>query len=711
MTNSPHSLQPLFHPSAVAIIGASSDPHKIGGRTFRYIKENFSGGQVLPINARYEEVQGVPTIPTIADLPKGVDLAFVIVPAPSVLETVEACAAQGIRSLVIFSSGFAEMNEDGARAQKRIGEIAQEAGIRVVGPNCMGLMNVPLGLWGTFTGSFDYLPPRTGRVGMAAQSGAFGIYAYQLARSRGVGLKLWATTGNEVDVDVADCLAYFAEDEGTDVLVGYMEGAKNKDKLVYALETARAKGKPVIMLKVGSSDVGALAASSHTASLVGSNAVYDAVFKQYGAHRAETIDELVDIAHACSVGHYPAGNKVGLVTVSGGVGVLMADAAEAKGLEVPAMPEPVQKKLKELIPFAGVRNPVDTTAMMINNLPLIQTNLGIILAEGGCDSVVCFLSSVGLNPAMMGDLTEPLLKLRADFPDAPVSLAGQFNRDLTGDLDDAGYLICEDPNRAVGQIAALARFTESFRKAASGQDTPAIPGHFAPLPGHDVSEVEAKAILGAAGIPVVPESLVTDADAAVAAAANLDGPAVMKIVSPDIQHKSEIGGVLLNLQGEQAIREGFATLMERARAAQPSARIEGVLVAPMIPDGVETILGVQRDPVFGPVVMFGLGGIFVEVMKDVTLRVAPFSEAEAHVMIREVKGFPLLDGARGRPLADVDALARTLSTLSFFAAAHADTLESLDINPLLVLPKGQSFQGQGAVAVDALIVPRTGGET
>lgn len=704
MSPASHSLHPLFNPSSVAVIGASTDPHKIGGRTFRYLKDHFSGGPVLPINARYEEVQGVPTVPTIADLPGGVDLAFVIVPAPGVLETVEACAAKGIRTLVIFSSGFAEMSEDGAKDQIRIGEIARDAGIRVVGPNCMGVMNVSLGLWGTFTGSFDYLPPQTGQIGMAAQSGAFGIYAYQLARARGLGLKLWATTGNEVDVDVADCLAYFAEDEGTDVLVAYMEGCRDKDKLVHALELARAKHKPVVVLKVGRSEIGAMAASSHTASLVGSDAVYDAIFKQYGAHRADTIDELVDVAHACSVGHYPTGNKVGLVTVSGGVGVLMADAAEEVGLEVPEMPEPVQKKLKELIPFAGVRNPVDTTAMMLNNLSLIQTNLGIMLEEGGCDSVVCFLSSVGLSPSMMENLNEPLLNLRADFPDATVCLAGQFNSEFTGDLDDAGYLFCEDPNRAVRQIAALTRFAESFRQADQGSAAPDVPT-LPPLSAQAVSEVEAKTILGAAGIPVVPETLATDADGAVAAAAGLDGPVVMKIVSPDIQHKSEIGGVLLGIEGENAVRAGFDTLMERARNAEPDAAIEGVLVAPMIRDGVETILGVQRDPVFGPVVMFGLGGIFVEVMKDVTLRVAPFTEAEAQVMIREVKGFPLLDGARGRQPADVDALAATLSKLSLFAAAHADTLETLDINPLLVLPRGQ-----GAVAVDALIVPRSSEE-
>ena len=697
-----HDLFPLFHPESVAVIGASSDPKKIGGRTFRYIKDNGFAGKVYPINPRFDEVQGVPTVASLADLPAPADLVFVIVPAPAVVAAVEACAENKARTVVIFSSGFAEMNEEGAALQTRIGDIARESGMRVLGPNCMGVMNVPSGLWGTFTASFDIRPPLPGRVGLISQSGAFGIYAYQLARERGLGLQLWATTGNEVDVDVADCLNFFAQDENTDVLVAYMEGCRNKDKLVRALEAARERSKPVVILKVGRSEIGALAASSHTASLVGSDGVYDSIFRQYGAHRADTIDELVDVAYACSQGRYPAGNKVGLVTVSGGVGVLMADAADQCGLDVSEMPAEAQARLKEKIPFASTRNPVDTTAQMLNDLSLLRENLEVMLSLGGYDAVVFFLSSVGLNPTLMEALIGPLKEMRQKYPDAPVVLAGRFTDSLEEQLNQEGFLILADPTRAVFAIGALARFQRSFSAPASSRRLPEIPQDLPQLPAGPLSEVAAKRLLADAGIPAAGERLAATPDEAAAAAEQLGFPVVLKIVSPDIAHKSEIGGVLLNVNTAAAVRDGFQAMMERAKAAAPEARLEGVSVAQQIDGGVETILGVQRDPVFGPVVMFGLGGIFVEVLGDVALRVAPFGEDEAHAMIREVKGFPLLDGARGRPKADVDALAKALSRLSLFATANADTLETLDINPFVVLP-----EGKGALALDALIVTRT----
>ncbi|HKJ00210.1 MAG TPA: acetate--CoA ligase family protein [bacterium] len=701
MADAPHSLAPLFHPRTVAVVGASSDPHKIGGRTFRYIQENWHDGTLYAINDRYPEVQGVPTLRSVQELPEGVDLGFVIVPAPAVEATVAACAERRMKTLVIFSSGFAEIGEEGRLAQERVKAIAAESGMRVVGPNCMGVMNLRTGLWGTFTGSFDFESPLPGRVAMVSQSGAFGIYCYMVARGRGLGLSLWVTTGNEVDVDVADCLEFVANDPGTDIIVCYMEGARDKAKLVRALETARANRKPIVMLKVGRTDVGAVAASSHTASLVGADGVYDALFRQYGVHRADTFEELVDVAYAGSHGRYPTGRRLGLVTVSGGVGVLMADAAVGAGLEVPEMPPAVQKRLKELIPFAGVRNPVDTTAQMINNIDLIRENLALMLDQGGVDSIVLFLSSVGLNPRMMKSVTGPLLELRERYPDSLMVLSGQFGQEATRVLEGHGFLLSEDPSHSVRMVAALAGFRESFDRAGAPARLPALPAGAQRVSAQPLSEVEAKRVLASAGIPVVPERLATSADEAVAAAEALGLPCVLKIVSPDILHKSEMGGVLLGLDSAEAVRAGYDTLLERSREHAPKAHVEGVLVAPMVRGGVETILGVQRDPVFGPVVLFGLGGILVEVLKDVTLRIAPFDEQEALAMLREVKGYPILEGVRGQPRADIPALARALAQLSVFADANADVLETLDINPFIVLP-----EGQGALAVDALIVPR-----
>ena len=701
MTDGSTPMDALFHPRSISVIGASSDVRKLGGRTFRNLKELGFQGQLYPIHKRDEEVQGVPAVPSVGELPDGVDMAFILVPAPGVVTALEEYAARGVRSAVVFSSGFAETDDEGRDNQERITALARETGMRVVGPNCMGVMNVHEGMLGTFTSSFDYGLPSPGRISVVSQSGAFGAHCFVLARERGLGLNLWATTGNECDVDVADCLAYMAMDEATDVILCYMEGCKSKERLVHALEVARERNKPVVMLKVGRTEVGAAAASSHTASLVGSDAVYEAIFKQYGVHRAETIEELTDIAYACIARRFPPGKRVGLVTISGGVGVVMADAAASAGLEVPPMPEDTQRKLKELLPFAAVRNPIDFTAQALTDTSLVRKNLEIMLDEGGCDAVVLFLASIGLNPRIMGQLTDSLLELREKFGQELIVMSILAREELKTTLEQAGFLIYEDPTRSIKAVAALVKFAESFRNAGKTSPPPALPEGTAPFPAQTVSEYEAKRVLAAAGIPVVEERLAQSAEEAVSAASELGYPVVLKIASPDIQHKSEIGGVALNLESAEAVEEAYGTLLERARQHQPEARMDGILVAPMVKGGVETILGVNRDPVFGPVVLFGLGGIFVEVMKDVTFRLAPFSVEEAHAMIREVKGFPLLEGVRGQPPADIEALARALAQLSVFAAAHEEELETLDLNPFIVLP-----EGQGALAVDALIVPR-----
>ncbi len=703
------SLEPLFHPRSVAVIGASSDATKISGRSLRYLKEQRFPGPVYAINFRVPEVQGVRTYRSIAEVKEPVDLAIVVVPAISVVAAVEACAAQGVKSVIIFSAGFAEVDAAGRAAQERITAVAHASGMRVIGPNCMGVFDPARSLYATFTTSFDHGLPQVGRLGIVSQSGAFGAHCFVTARERGLGLSLWATTGNECDVDFAECLEYMARDPNTAVVLGYMEGCRDKARLVRALEAMQQERKPLVMLKVGRSEIGAQAAASHTASLVGSDRVYDAIFRQYGVHRADSIEDLMDIGYGCTAGRFPTQGRVGLVSLSGGVGVLMADAAASAGLEVPAMPQAAQDKLKALLPFAAVRNPVDVTAQVLNDLSLIGKNLEVMLREGGCDSVVVFLSTVGMNPVMMPVLTKTLIDMRKAFPDPLIVLSTMSKRELLRPLEDEGFLNYEDATRAIRAVGALVAYGRHFARQGRAEALPALPGAVPAIPRRAalggagaVGEFEAKRILAAAGIPVVREQLAKTADEAERAAAGLGYPVVMKIASPDIAHKSEIGGVLLGVAHAAEAKQGFATLLERARTHAPAARIDGVLVAPQVQGGVEVILGVSRDPVFGPIVMFGLGGIFVEVLKDFTLRLAPFSVEEARRMIREVKGFPLLDGARGRPKADVEALAQALSHLSVFAAARAEDLESLDINPFIVLP-----EGKGCVAVDALIVPRS----
>ena len=704
--NSRPSLTPLFDPRAIALYGASSDPTKIGGRPLDFLKRSGFDGPLYPINPKLPEIQGLPSYPSLAALPGPADMAIVAVPAPAVVGALQDCAANGVRGAVVLSSGFAEVGGEGTAWQAEISALSARSGMRVVGPNCMGLINVRRRLIGTFTPSAMGIEPVSGSISLVSQSGAFGGYCLSLIQQRQLGLNYWITTGNQCDVDFADCVEFFAEDDDTRVIAGYLEAATNRDRLFRALGLARARGKRVVVLKVGRSEVGAQATVSHTASLAGSDDVYDGVFRQFGVFRARNIDEFFDVAYAASFpGSLPRGSRLGVLTVSGGVGALMADVADEAGLEMPPMPEDAQRRLKALVPFCGPRNPVDMTAQLVNDLTLFGRNFEIMLDEGGYDLIVVFLASIGFVKELSMILLDQLKGILARYPDRSIITSALGTAEVHRLFDEAGAMLFDEPTRAIRAAEALVRFGQSFATAGKEDAPPPLPKAALPPPRHSVNEIEAKAVLASAGIPVVREQLAEDEAAAVRLAAEIGYPVVLKIASPDIAHKSEIGGVIVGLRDEAQLREAFRTLMDRARKAAPKARLQGVVVAQMAGQGVETILGVVHDPVFGPVVMFGAGGIFVEVFKDVVFRAAPFGVAEARAMIAETRGRALLEGVRGQPPADTEALAQAMAALSVYAARHADAIESIDINPLLVLPRGQ-----GVLALDALIVPRVPGQ-
>lgn len=696
---SQNTLSTLFRPRSVAILGASTDENKIGGRPVRYLKHYGFAGPVYPINPRSPEVQGLTAYASILDVVGDVDLALIALPASAVLQAIRDCAEKGVKSVVIFSAGFAEIGDEGRELQLEMQAVAEQAGLRMVGPNCMGIAAFDHNMIISFGVSMMNLPPEVGPVSIVSQSGAFGAVAYAEARQRHLGVRLWATTGNEADVSVADCLSHYVEDPETKVILMYFEASRDGAKLKAGLQAAKRARKPVVAMKVGSSDVGAEAAMSHTDSLAGSDSVVDTVLKKYNAYRAHTLDEFFDIGYACTSGLFPTGNRVGLVTFSGGIGVLMSDHAAKLGLDVARLPDATQAKIREINPFAGTRNPVDITGQAVNQPEIVERSLDLMIEEGGCDVIVVYFA--GLTSLDFLRKTG-LVRIREKHPEAAIILAVTMDEEAWKIFDDLNYLIVPEPTRAVRAAAALVQIGQGYAEAALPPPAPTpLP---APViaPSETLNEFQAKRLLAEAGVPTVDEHLVTTAKEAACAARDIGFPAAMKLVSVDIPHKSEIGGVLLDVTDEAAAREGFLTLIRRAQAAKPEARIDGVVVAPMMSDGVETILGVKADPVFGPVVLFGLGGIFVELLGDVTQRLAPFGIEEAHKMIREVKGFPLLDGARGAEPKDVDALAQALSRLSVFADRNAERIESIDINPFLVLPKGH-----GAFAVDALIVPRS----
>ncbi|MBM3597631.1 MAG: acetate--CoA ligase family protein [Alphaproteobacteria bacterium] len=691
------SLEPLFYPRSIAIIGASADPARISGKPIESLKAASFAGPIYPVNPRHQEVQGLACYPHIDAVPGPVDLVLVTVPAAGVVNALEASARKGARSAVIFSSGFAEVSESGAVAQARMSEIAATSGMRILGPNCMGLFNVRHKSYVTFSSAFLRAWPKPGPIAIISQSGAFGAHCFVMARERGFGLSHWVTTGNECDVDCAEALAYMADDADTGVILAYIEGTRRGDLLIDAFARARTNRKPVILMKVGRSTVGAEAAKSHTATLAGDDAVYDAVFRDLGVHRARTFQELFDTAKACAMGKFPRRGRVGIVTISGGGGILMADAAAEIGLDVPPMPEEAQRKLKKLLPYASPRNPVDTTAQALDDMSLAQRNLEIMLEEGDFDAIACFFASVGLSPQVGPKLRDAVIAACRGHSATPVLMAMAATPELIAELAAAGIAHFEDPVAAIEAIGALVRFGRAFeRKLAT---PPALP---APRPAPSagmLDEAASKALLGGAGIEFLADRLVRSADEAVAAAEMLGLPVALKLLSPDIAHKTEVGGVALGLNSPDAVVRAFDEMMMRVRTERPEARITGALVAPMITGGTEMMLGVQRDPVFGPAIMVGMGGIYAEVLRDVAFRLAPFGTDDAHELIGRLRGYPVLAGARGQARLDIDGLASALSRLSLFAAANAAWLDSVDINPIIVTPKS-------AVAVDALVVAR-----
>jgi acyl-CoA synthetase (NDP forming) len=692
------SLEPMFRPRAVAIIGASSDPARIGGMPLAFLKANKFAGPIYPVNPRGPTIQDLPAFASIRDIGKPVDLALIAVPAVHVIPSLEACIDVGVRAVIIFSAGFAEIDEEGARQQERIAAIGREGGIRIMGPNCIGLVNFSTGLYMSFHPSFAFSGKPGGRLGIVTQSGAFGGHVHRMAIDRDFAYSYCITTGNEADVDVADGLAFLAEDPGTTAIQVYLEGFRNGRKLMRALEMAQRNKKPVIAIKLGRTEAGAAAAASHTAALAGADTIWDAVLRQYGVYRATSIEEFLEIGIACATAQRPANDRIGLVTVSGGVGVLMADAAADRGLEVAPMPQPPQDKIKKLVPFAATRNPIDITGQVVNDFSLLGQAIDIIAAEGGYGSLVPFIGSSARIPERAAILLEQFTQLRKHYPDLLVVAAAISPPEFRNGVQALGYLSYEEPVSAVRAIAALAAFRRHFeRKDALADAPPAVP---APARGGPLSEYDSLRFLKAAGLPVVDARLVASADEAEAAAKALGFPVALKVASAEILHKSDVGGVALGLASPAALREAYAK-MAVGVAAKTGRAVDTFTVAPMISGGVETVLGVNRDPVFGPVVMFGLGGIFVEALGDVVFRAAPFGIDEAHRMIREIRSFRILEGVRGRPPADIDALAAALARLSAVAAAHADAIETIDVNPFLVRAKGQ-----GAVALDALVIPR-----
>ncbi|CAB3646597.1 acetate--CoA ligase family protein [Achromobacter pestifer] len=696
------SLSRLFNPRSIAIVGASATPGKIGAMPVSLLRQHGYDGRILPINPRAQAVQGLPTAPDLAALDSEADLVILAVPAAHAAQALARARPGQVGGAVVFTSGFSETGAPGVAMQEQLCGIARERGIRLLGPNCLGFMNIRRNIYATFSPAPANGTVAPGGIGMVSQSGAFGAYAYCMARDRGLGLSHWISTGNEADIDVADCIEWLAHDDDTRVIMTYMEGCRDGTKLRRALSAARDAGKPVVVTKIGRTQAGAQAAASHTAALAGDDAVYDALFRQYGAVRARTIEEFFNLGYALDTWKQrPQGKRLGIFTISGGVGALMADDAQDAGLSLPEPAVEAQARLLERVPFASARNPVDVTGQAVSEPGLLLATAEDMLADDRYDALAVFLAAAGSSEALGPTFETFAREMRARRPNVPLAICALFPPARRRELERLGALVFTDPSAAIRTIGAVANLaTDTDADVDVDADVTTIASDDAAPKLASYNEVQAMAVLREAGMPVPDCTLATHADAAVLAAARAGGPVVLKVVSPDILHKSDIGGVKLGLSGDDAVRRAHDAILDNVRAHRPDARIDGILVAPMAPQGVECIAGVHCDPVFGPVVMFGLGGVFVEVLKDVSFRLAPFGRQQALSMIREIKGYALLQGARGAPPCDIDALADALVALSRFAYSRRKDFSSAEINPLLALP-----EGKGALALDAVLIP------
>lgn len=706
-------LERFFNPRAIAIIGASQDFMTISGQPLKHLKSHNYQGRLYPVNPRYQEVGGEKCYASLAELPETPDLVLILVNASRVADMLRQCGEKGVPYVIIFSSGFSETGGDGVALQKKLADIARQYDIGVIGPNCQGMMNVADGVFAGFGSVFftDYEP---GPVSMVSQSGGFGFSVMNLSSKDG-GLKFrqMVTTGNEIGISTLDFMDYFIRDPHTEIIAGYLEGAKDAHRIPEIGDKALAAGKPILMWKVGNTEQGQKAAASHTANLGGALALYKAAFRQKGIIQVEDIQDVVDYGRAFRCGRLPRGNRLAIITISGGAGILMTDECIARGMQLAELAPDTVARLREFVPsYGSLGNPVDVTAAIFNDLTLINRTLQAIMDDPGVDCIAM------INASLQGEIAHKVateIVAVAQKTDKPIFVAWSARDAVAAEayalLDGARIPHYKSPVRCGRAMAAMSWYAQARRRnqAQRGEQPLVIKKDEIKqiLSGKkaDVSEYAAKRVLAAYGIPVTREELAASRDEALAIAARIGYPLAIKVQSPDISHKTEARAVRLGIASDAELAAAYDEVLRNAKAYKADAVIEGVLVQEMLKGGIEAILGVSNDPLFGPAVMFGLGGIFAEVLKDVAFRLAPVTPAVAREMIEEIKGYPVLAGARGRAPADVDALADAIVRLSALAVDLKDHVAELDINPLFVMEKGQ-----GVKAADALIKPKGMGQ-
>ncbi len=691
------ALQRMLSPKSIAIVGVSSDFNKLNGRPMKFLLDKGYAGAIYPVNPKYDEIAGIKCYSSVLDLPEPADLAIVAVPAKFVLDTVRQLGEAKVASAVIFSSGFGEMGADGKALEEELAVAARDGGVRICGPNCLGLINAFEGTMATFSQYADAETP-AGPVAFVTQSGAFGTAINALARNRHMGFGLFVNTGNEADVDFVTGMSAVLDDPRIGVGAGYIEGLKDGEGLVALAEKAMALEKPLVLTKVGRFGAGARAAASHTGSLAGEDAIFDGVVRQLGILRGRNEEHMLDLVQALAYTDLPAGRGVGIVTQSGGAGVLMADRAEELGLEVPHLSSDTAAVLKSAIPaFGATGNPVDITGQFLAEPEILLNSVNAVLDDPSVDIAIVWLQLMEGYADLLIDLFTQI-KLKAQKPFIVCWVAAS---DLAlRRLGEIGIATMRGADPAIEAVAGLVQYREArdaWRAGKLIQQTPSQYGVNLPSNKGVVPTVLAAKALIAAEIPLTRHTLCRTAEEACTAAAAIGYPVAMKIESVDLPHKTEAGGVLLGLADEDAVRCAFDKIVSNANCFDADAAIDGVIVQEIARGSLELVVGLKRDPVFGMVVMVGIGGVFVEVLRDVVFRKAPVTVPQAKDMLLDLQGAAMLDGVRGEPPVDMVALTELISAVSLFGAGASGQVTELDLNPVLAGP-------DGAVVVDWLLI-------
>ncbi len=683
------NLDSMFKPKSIAIVGASRDPHSIGFSVVKNLIDSKYQGKIYPVNPKADEILELKCYHSVLDIPDDVDLGVITVPAAITPSVVEECGKKGVKGLAVIASGFSEVGREDL--EEKILEIAKKYGMRILGPNIVGIMSNPMKM----NASFGPYLPYPGKITMISQSGALLIALDSRTWVDRVGMSYLISIGNMSDLDFADVIDYFKDDNDTKCISLYVEGIKNGRKFIDV--SKKILEKPIVALKSGVSARGSLAAASHTGSLAGSGKVYSAAFKQAGVVQAYTLDDLFDRSLALSLQPPMHGDNLLIITNGGGVGVLATDAAEKFGIPLKDPPEDLKQKLKEIMPdFGSAKNPVDITGMA--SAEWYGKALKIALQHPWVDGVTVLYceTSVSDPRELSMEIFEATNCNRTNKPVTVSYIGGEVTERAIEWLQKKGIPVYRSPDRAISAISALREFGRYIEKGFDefnrfeDVDHEKVKKIFEKIEKENrnfITEIEAKEILEAYKIPVAKTKLAKSKEDAINIANEMNFPLVAKIVSPQIIHKSDVGGVILNIKNKDELASAYDKIISNVKSKVPNAEIIGIAVQEMVPQGIESIIGSTKDVQFGPTIMFGLGGIFVEVMKDVSFRIAPFSKSIALDMIKELNGKAILEGARGEKPKDIESLSDAISRISQLVTDFP-IIKELDANPTLVYENG-----------------------